>query len=87
MQYINIIFVCNEELKGGIQGYSLCLLRNQLKFQLYTCARNYHVRTIVGTLVRFEVGHGHPMEQEACFARATPVWLAFDHNTSVTSGE
>ena len=35
MQYMNIIFVCNEELKGGIQGYSLCLLDNQLKFQLY----------------------------------------------------
>ena len=26
MQYMNIIFVCNEELKGGMQSYSLCLL-------------------------------------------------------------
>ena len=24
--------------------------------------------------------------QEACFARATHVWLAVNHNTSVTSG-
>ena len=30
MQCMNIIFVCNEELKGGMQGYSLCLLGNQL---------------------------------------------------------
>ena len=32
--------------------------------------------------------HGQPMEQviqEACFARATQVWLAVNHNTSVTS--
>ena len=43
-----------------MQGYSLCLLGNQLKFQMqpFGCkrARNYYVRTIVGTLVRFEVG-------------------------------
>ena len=26
-------------------------------------------------------------KHEACFARATHVWLAVDHNTSVTSGE
>ena len=26
-------------------------------------------------------------KQEACFARATQVWLAVNHNTSVTSGE
>ena len=26
MQYLNIIFVCNEELKGDMQGYSLSLL-------------------------------------------------------------
>ena len=32
--------------------------------------------------------HGHPMEQkEACFARATQVWLAVNHNNSITSGE
>ena len=24
---------------------------------------------------------------EACFARATQVWLAYHHNTSITSGE
>ena len=34
VQCMNIIFVCNEELKGSMQGYSLCLLGNQLKFQL-----------------------------------------------------
>ena len=26
-------------------------------------------------------------KQEACFARATQVWLAVNHKTSVTSGE
>ena len=26
-------------------------------------------------------------KQKACFARATQVWLAVNHNTSVTSGE
>ena len=31
---MNIIFACNEELEGDMQGYSLCLLGNQLKFQL-----------------------------------------------------
>ena len=31
---MNIIFVGNEELKGGMQSYSLRLLGNQLKFQL-----------------------------------------------------
>ena len=25
--------------------------------------------------------------EEACFARATRVWLAVNHNTSITSGE
>ena len=34
MQYMNIIFVCKEELKGDMQGYSCCLIGNQLKFQL-----------------------------------------------------
>ena len=35
------IFVCNEELKESMQGYSLCLLGNQLKFQLqpFECKR------------------------------------------------
>ena len=27
------------------------------------------------------------MEQEACFARATQVWIDVNHNTSVISGE
>ena len=36
---MNIIFVCNEELKGAMQGYSLCLLGNELKFQL-NCSRS-----------------------------------------------
>ena len=32
--------------------------------------------------------HGQPMEQSrSCFARATQVWLAINHNTSVTSGD
>ena len=41
MQFMNIIFVCNEELKGGMQGFSLCLLGNQLKFKLqpFGCKR------------------------------------------------
>ena len=26
-------------------------------------------------------------KQEACFARVTPLWLAVNHNTSVSSGE
>ena len=40
-QYMNIIFVCNEELKGDMQGFSLCLLGNQLKFKLqpFGCKR------------------------------------------------
>ena len=37
MQYLHILFVYDEELKGGIQGYSLCLLANQLKLQ---CGRS-----------------------------------------------
>ena len=32
--------------------------------------------------------HGQPMEQtEVCFACATGVWLAVNHNTSIASGE
>ena len=32
--------------------------------------------------------HGQPIEQqEACFARATQVWLDVNHNTSVKSGK
>ena len=27
------------------------------------------------------------IKQEACFARATQVWLAVNHNTSVTAGK
>ena len=35
-----------------------------------------------------QLEHGQSLEQqEACFARATPVWLAVNHNTSITSGE
>ena len=31
---------------------------------------------------------GQPMEQKkACFARATQVWIAVNHNTSVISGK
>ena len=30
-----------------------------------------------------QLEHGHPMEQtQACFAPATQVWLAVNHNTS-----
>ena len=47
MQFLNIIFVCNEEMKGAIQGYSLCLLGNQLKFQLqpFGCKRAHAIIT------------------------------------------
>ena len=50
MQYMNIIFVCNEELKGGMQGYLLCLLDNQQKFQpqLFRC--NAGPRSAVGNV-------------------------------------
>ena len=35
-----------------------------------------------------QLEHGQPMgKQEACFARETRLWLAANHNTSVTSGE
>ena len=35
-----------------------------------------------------QLEHGQPIfsKQEACFACATPVWLAVNHNTSITSG-
>ena len=44
VQYMNIIFVCNEELKMSMQGYSLCLLGNQLKFQLQPFGCDVNVR-------------------------------------------
>ena len=36
-----------------------------------------------------QLEYGQPMEQtiEACFACATRVWLAVNHNTNVPSGE
>ena len=35
-----------------------------------------------------QLEHGQPIEQkEACFARATQVWFAVNHNNSVTSGD
>ena len=35
-----------------------------------------------------QLEHGQPMEQtKACFARATQVRLAVEHNTSATSGK
>ena len=35
-----------------------------------------------------QLEHGQPMEQtRGLFARATQVWLAVNHNTSITSGE
>ena len=34
-----------------------------------------------------QLEHGQPMEQtRCCFARATQVLLAVNHNTSITSG-
>ena len=56
----NILFVYDEELKWSFHGYYFCLLANQLKVptlvvRVKTCVRIYYVRTIVGTLVRFEV--------------------------------
>ena len=67
MQYMNIIFVCNEELKWGMQGYSLSLLDNQLTWLSSNCINSdVNVRAhllrnnrIVGTLFRFEVGSFH----------------------------
>ena len=43
MQFIHILFVYDEDLKWGVQGYSLCLLDNQLKVasiavRVYACA-------------------------------------------------
>ena len=32
--YIHGLFVCNEVLKGGIQGYSLCFIAKQPMLQL-----------------------------------------------------
>ena len=62
MQYMNIIFVCNEELKRGHARLFTLFTWQPTKVPtaavgMKTCARNYYVRTIVGTLVRFEVGH------------------------------
>ena len=35
-----------------------------------------------------QLEHGQPMEQTRnCFARATKVWLAVNHNTSITTGK
>ena len=35
-----------------------------------------------------QLEHGQPMgKHEACFARATRVWLAVNHNNSITSGK
>ena len=35
-----------------------------------------------------QLKHGQPMEQtRGCFARASQVWLAVNHNISNTSGE
>ena len=31
MQFMHTLFVYDEELRWGIQGYSLCLLDNQVK--------------------------------------------------------
>ena len=46
-------FVYNEEFKGGIQGYSLCLLANQSKLQLLSlgCKR---WRTNITSIQNFE---------------------------------
>ena len=49
MQYMNIIFVCNEELKGGMQGYPLCLLGSRsdvnVRVQLYIYTEGYSEST------------------------------------------
>ena len=41
VQYIHILLVYDEGLKGGIRGYSFCLLANLLKLQLllFGCKR------------------------------------------------
>ena len=41
VQFIHIIYVYDEVFKMVIQGYSLCLLANQLKLQLYRPGAKY----------------------------------------------
>ena len=53
-------------------------LRNELIFLIFL--------GIMILRVSCEVSEARRSEQEACFARATRVWLAVNHNTSVTSG-
>ena len=54
----------------GNLGYSLCLLANQLKLQLYPFGRKRACASITSELLH-----------------ANQVWLAVNHNISVTSGE
>ena len=54
MQFIHISFVFDEDLKWNIQGYSFCLLANQLKATtiaglVLPCMRIYYLSTLVGT--------------------------------------
>ena len=64
MQFMHTLFVYDEELRWDIQGYSLCLLDNKLKgsncSHLGVNVRTHLLRrSLVGTLVRFEVGQYH----------------------------
>ena len=52
MQYYiyTFLFVFDEDLKGGIKGYTLCLLANQLKLQLYMFGCNHARASITSDL-------------------------------------
>ena len=59
MQHIHILFVYNEELKGGIlKGGIHCLLTNQLKFNCSHSGVNVCAH-LLRLNFRFEVGLGH----------------------------
>ena len=54
--FMHTLFIYDEELKWGIQGYSLCLLDNQLKVAIVvkSCARIYYVRTLFDSKWAYE---------------------------------
>ena len=64
MQYINTFFVYDVELKRDIKGHKglFTLFTYQptkvatVTVRVLWCVRIYYVRTLVGTIVRFEVG-------------------------------
>ena len=54
--YIHILFVCNEVLKGGIQGYSLCFIANQPMLQRVNLRALLLGQNFSKNYSRFEVG-------------------------------